>query len=107
MNKKDGQFRPVIYFQKVNEDERHSIPVLSDLFMNFGQGNKDSSSLDLLSSHWQVHMVSEARTITAFSTPSEHFEWLRMPFGLKSAPVTFQRLINTLLGDLLGKDLFA
>ncbi len=26
-----------------------------------------------------------------------------MPFGLKSAPITFQRMINTLFSDMLGK----
>ncbi len=36
-----------------------------------------------------------------------HFEWLRMPFGLKTAPVTFQRMIHTLLGDLKDRNVFA
>ncbi len=42
VTKKDGQFRPVIDFRKVNEvteDERDPLPVLSDLLMNLGQGN--------------------------------------------------------------------
>ncbi len=71
------------------------------------RGNTIFSSLDLFSGYWQVYLAPEARAIIAFSTPSGHFEWLRMPFGLKSAPITFQRLMNTLLGDLLGKDVFA
>ncbi len=29
-----------------------------------------------------------------------------MPFGLKSAPITFQRMINTLFADMLGKDVW-
>ncbi len=108
--KKDGQFRPVIAFRKVNkenEDDRYPLPVLSDILMNLGQGNTIFSSLDLVSGYWHFHMAPEARAITVFSTPSGHFDWLRMPFGLKSAPITFQRLMNALLGDLLGKDVFA
>ncbi len=107
--KKDGQFRPVIEFRNVNEateDDRYPLPVHSDLLMNLGQGNTIFSSLDLLYGYWQVHMAQEARAITAFSIPSGHFEWLRMPFGLKTASITFQRLMNTLLGDLLEKDVF-
>ncbi len=76
--KKDGSFRPVIDFRKVNEvteDDRYSLPVLGDLLMSLGQGNTIFSSLDLLSGYWQVPMVAESREITAFSTPSGHFEW--------------------------------
>ncbi len=75
--------------------------------MNLGEGDKFFSSLDLLSGYWQVPMDPESRKITAFSTYNGHFKWLRMPFGLKTAPVTFQRMITTLLGDLRGKNIFA
>ncbi len=47
--KKDGQFRPVIDFRRVNEvtkDERYPFPVLKDLLISLGQGNKIFSSLD-------------------------------------------------------------
>ncbi len=52
-------------------------------------------------------MAAESREITAFRNPSGHFEWLRMPFGLKIAPITFQRMINTLFSDLIGKGGYA
>lgn len=34
---------------------------------------------------------------TAFSTASGHYEYLKMPFGLKGAPATFQRTMDQLL----------
>ncbi len=83
---KDGSFRPVVDFRKVNEvteDDRYPLPVLGDLLMSLGQGNTMFNILDLLSGYWQVAMAAESREITAFSTPSGHCEWLRMPFGLK------------------------
>ncbi len=85
---------------EVTEDDRYPLPVLSDLLMSLGQGNKIFSSLDLLSGYWQVPLAPESREVTAFSTPTGHFEWLRMPFGLKSASITFQRMINTLFADV-------
>ncbi len=108
--KKDRSFRPVINFRKVNEvteDDRYPLPVLGDLLMSLGQGNTIFSSLDLLSGYWQVPMAAESRKITAFSTPSGHFEWLRIPFCLKMAPITFQRMIGTLFSDLIGKGVYA
>ncbi len=107
---KDGSFISVIDFRKVNEvteDDRYSLPVLGNLLMSLGQGNIIFSSLDLLSGYWQVPMAAESREITAFSTQSGHFEWLRMTFCLKTAPITFQRMINALFSDLIGKGVYA
>ncbi len=30
-----------------------------------------------------------------------------MPFGLKTAPITFQRMINTLFSDRIGNEVYA
>ncbi len=60
---KEGRFRPVIDFRKVNEvteDDRYPLPVLGNLLMSLGQGNTIFSSLDLLSGYWQVPMAAES-----------------------------------------------
>ena len=46
-------------------------------------------SLDSTSEYWQVPLVEEDGAETAFSTFTVFYEYLRMPFGLKSAPGTF------------------
>ena len=108
--KKDGSFRPVIDFRRVNEvteDEKYPLPVLKDLLMSLGHGNTVFSTLDLLSGYWQVKMAPSSRAVTAFSTPNGHFEFKRMPFGLKTAPISFSKMMNTLLSDLLGRGVYA
>ncbi len=52
-------------------------------------------------------MNKESREITAFSTPAGHYEWLRLPMSLRNAPLTFQRMINTLFAGVIVNGLFA
>ncbi len=109
MPKKDGTLRPVIDFRRVNEatvEDHYPLPVLRDLLMCLGRGNKVFSNLDLLSGYWQLPMAPESREVTAFSTPNGHFEGTRMPFGLKGAPITFQRTMNNIFGDMLGNSVY-
>ncbi len=100
-----GYLRPGIYFRRVDEvivDDHYPLPVLRTLLMCLGRGSRVSSSLDLLSGYWQLSMAPESREVTAFSMPNGHFDWIRMHFGLKGAPLTFQRTMNNIFGDMLG-----
>ena len=58
------------------------------------------STLDLRSGYWQVSMRSEDREKTAFMTPNGLYEFLRMPYGLSTAPATFSRAISIILSGL-------
>jgi hypothetical protein len=51
-------------------------------------------------------MNSEDAPKTAFSTSYDHYHFNRMPFGLKNALATFQRLMNQTLIGLQGNEIF-
>jgi len=43
---------------------------------------------------------------TVFSTKLGHWEYLRLPFGLKTAPANFQKMMNSVLSGLTGTRCF-
>ncbi|KAG2897180.1 hypothetical protein PC114_g14765 [Phytophthora cactorum] len=47
-------------------------------------------SLDAATRFWAVLMTRLSRQISAFVCALGHFAWLRMPFGLKNAPMIYQ-----------------
>jgi len=51
---------------------------------------------------FQVPVKLKDQAKTAFSTREGHFQYKRMPFGLKGVPATFQRLMTTVLSGVLG-----
>ena len=59
------------------------------------------SSVDLASGYWQVEMDEKDKQKTSFTCSLGTFEYNVMPFGLKNAPATFQRLMNDLLREYL------
>ncbi|OWY94398.1 reverse transcriptase [Phytophthora megakarya] len=54
-------------------------------------------SLDMASGFWAVRMTERAKLISAFTCPFGHFQWVRMPFRLKNAPLIYQQMINNCL----------
>ena len=53
------------------------------------------------SGYYQIAMAPEDQEKTAFVCPHGSFEHKRLPMGLKSAPATFQRLMQTTLDELI------
>ena len=43
---------------------------------------------------------------TAFSTPSGHYEYKVMPFGLSNCPSVFQALVNDVLLEMINRCVF-
>jgi hypothetical protein len=64
--------------------------------------SKYFSTIDCASGFLQVPVRHEDQPKTAFSTREGHFQYKRMPFGLKGAPGTFQRLMTTVLSGIQG-----
>ena len=78
------------------------IPLVDELLQKVGN-SQVLSKLDLEKGFYQVGLTEEARARSAFVTPIGKFEFLRMPFGMRNAPSTFQLLIDIVLE---GKESF-
>ena len=86
----------------VTMGDGYPIPNVSNI-LDAISGGKIFGKLDLASGYWQVPVNPKHREKTAFCTHLGLWENLRMPFGLKTAPQTFQHILNTVFADFLYK----
>jgi hypothetical protein len=100
----EKKWRICIDFRRLNDvtvGDSYPLPNVQDILDKVGRA-RYFSALDCASGYLQVPLKPEDRCKTAFSTPSGHYEYVRMPFGLKSAPATYQRMMNAVLRDSIG-----
>ena len=105
MPKPDGSPQFCIDYRKLNNvttPDQYPLPNIAEIVDLIGQA-KVFSTLDLKSGYWQIAIEDASIPKTAFRCHRGLFEFLRLPFGLRNAPASFQRILDSVLGDLIGK----
>ena len=77
------------------------MPTIDDVLPKL-KGAKIFSLLDAKDGFLQVKLTDRSSYLTTFWGPSGQFRWLRMPFGISSAPEEFQRRLQGALHGLSG-----
>ena len=103
--KPDGSPRFCIDFRKLNNvttADQCPLSNIAEIVDLIGQA-KVFSTLDLKSGYWQIAIDEAYIPKTAFRCHKGLFECIRLPFGLRNAPASFQRIMDFVLRDLIGK----
>jgi hypothetical protein len=107
VQKKDGWWRVCVDFRDLNRatlKDEYPMPVAETL-INVAAGNKILSFMDGSTGYNQIFMAPEDIHKTTFRVPGAMglFEYVVMTFGLKNAGTTYQRAMNYIYHNLIGK----
>jgi hypothetical protein len=105
--KKNGKMRVCIDFRDLNRAtpmDGYRMPV-ANLLVDAAAGHKVVSLMDGNAGYNQIFMAVEDVAKAAFRCPRHIglFEWIVMTFWLKNAGATYQRAMNYIFHDLIGK----
>ena len=91
--------RMCIDFRELNKllvPESYPFPLIDDLITRTRDCNW-FTSLDINSAFWSIPIREKDRFKSAFITKNGHWQWRSMPFGLKSSPAIFQRILSGII----------
>ena len=103
--KPNWKWRTCIYFTNLNKAcPKDSFPLPRiDQVVDATTGHELLSFVDVYSRYNQIPMYEHDKEHISFVTDCGLYCYKAMPFGLKNAGLTYQRLVNMLFKDLIGK----
>ncbi|GBO32219.1 Transposon Ty3-I Gag-Pol polyprotein [Araneus ventricosus] len=99
--KKDGRMRLCIDFRLLNTVTKpFDCPMenVTDLINQIGHANI-ITCMDVLKGCWEIPLDEESRDFTSFKTHRAQYRWKVMPFGLRNAAASFQKVMNSALSE--------
>jgi len=107
-NSQEKRWRLVIDYRQINKKliaDKFPLPRIDDILDQLGRA-KYFSCLDLMSGFYQIELEESSRDITSFSTNSGSYRFTRLPYGLKVAPNSFQRMMTFAFAGLAPAQAF-
>ncbi|PNF26465.1 hypothetical protein B7P43_G15375 [Cryptotermes secundus] len=100
----EKKWRVVVDFRKLNDKtigNAYPLPDITEILDQLGQ-SKYFSCIDMVMGYHKIELDPKDREKPAFSSKQGHWEYRRMPFGLKTASATFQSMMNSVLSGFTG-----
>ena len=88
---------------KAIKREHHPLKTIEEILPQISDA-KVFSKLDATSGFWQCALDSESQKLCTFNTPFGRYSFKRLPYGIKSAPEIYQRLISEMIQDIDGAE---
>ena len=105
VKKKNGKWRVCVDFTDLNKacpKDPFPLPKIDQLVDSTAEHER-MSFLDAFQGYHQIALRKEDQEKTAFITPRGIFCYKVLPFGLKNARATYQRMVTKMFSELLGK----
>ena len=76
--------------------EHYPIPTVEEISAKITEA-KVFTVLDVKNGYLQMKLDDKSSLLTTMKTPIGRYRWLKQPFGIESAPETYQRAMNEML----------
>ena len=106
VNKSNGKWRMCFDFKDLNKacpKDSFPLPIIDQL-VDSTAGHKLLSFMDAFSGYNQILMDEDDQEKTSFVTSQGLYCYKVMPFGLKNARATYQRLVNHMFSHQIGRN---
>ena len=107
VKKKNKKWRVCVDFTDLNKacpKDPFPMPRIDQL-VDATISHPQMSFLDAFQRYHQIPLASEDQEKTAFVTPTENYHYKVMPFSLKNARSTYQRMMTKMFEPQLGKNI--
>ena len=102
--KKNGSVRICLDPRNLNKAifrEHYPMKTIEEITAELSEA-KVFSTLDASSGFWHIKLDGESSALTTFNTSFGRYRFLRLPFGISSAPEVFQRKMTESFEDIEG-----
>ncbi|UYV70568.1 K02A2.6-like, partial [Cordylochernes scorpioides] len=102
VKKPSGKYRICIDPRELNKwvlREHYTLPAPENILAEIPKA-KFYSALDAKSAFWQVPLSENTSKYLVMSTPFGRYRFLKLPFGISSAPEIFQKIVHKIFCDI-------